>query len=208
MIEPTRVFLLRHGETAWNAEQRLQGHADIGLNELGRWQAQRLAQALAGEDIAALYSSDLLRALDTARALAESISLPVQTDAALRERAFGFLEGLSYDEIDTQFPEVARRWREREPDFAPGGGETMNGFSARSVAAVTRLAAAHPGQAIAVFTHGGVLDSVYREAQGLGLAALRSWHLGNASINRLLFTGSRFTVLGWDDHSHLEPPPG
>ena len=199
---------MRHGETAWNAERRLQGHADIGLNELGRWQAQRLAQALAGEDIVALYSSDLLRALDTARALAGSIRLPVQTDAALRERMFGRLEGLTYGEIDTQFPEEARRWREREPDFAPGGGETMNGFSARSVAVLTRLAGAHAGQAIAVFTHGGVLDCIYREAQGLALAASRSWHLGNASINRLLFTGSRFTVLGWDDHSHLDPPLG
>ena len=208
MIDPTRVFLLRHGETAWNAEQRLQGHADVELNELGRWQARRLAETLAAEDVAALYSSDLRRALDTARALAEISGQPVHTDSALRERAFGFLEGLTYDEIDARFPEDALRWRRREPDFAPGGGETMNGFSARSLAAVTRLAAAHPGQAIAVFAHGGVLDCVYREALGLGLAVSRSWQLGNASINRLLFTGSRFTVLGWDDRGHLEPQPG
>lgn len=204
MREPCRVFLLRHGQTDWNAERRLQGHLDMPLNAVGRWQAERLGQALAGEGIVALYSSDLLRAQQTAQPLARALELPLQTDAALRERHFGRLEGLSYAEIDQRFPDDARGWRLREPGFAPGGGETLAAFFERAVAAVTRLAAPHEGQAIALFTHGGVLDCLHRAATGAELQAPRSWQLGNASINRLLYTGSGFVLVGWDDHAHLE----
>ena len=208
MIEPTRVFLLRHGQTAWNADRRLQGQIDIPLDATGLWQAQQLARALAGEDLAALYSSDLQRASATAGALAAATGLPLATDVALRERGFGRLEGLTYVEIDERHPEDALRWRRREPDFGPGGGEALSAFYARSVAAVTRLAARHAGQAIAVVAHGGVLDCLYRSAQGLELGAPRTWQLGNASVNRLLFSGHGFVVVGWEDRSHLEAPCG
>ena len=206
MIEPTRVFVLRHGRTAWNAEQRLQGQLDVALDDTGRWQARQLARALAGEALAAIYSSDLQRARDTAQALAGLTGLPLATDTALRERGFGRLEGLTYAEIEAHWPDDARRWRSREPDFGPGGGESLRAFYERSVAAVTRLAAPHAGAAIAVFAHGGVLDCLYRAAAGIELGAARTWQLGNASINRLLYTGERWRVVGWDDHAHLEPP--
>ena len=206
MIEPTRVFVLRHGRTAWNAEQRLQGQLDVALDATGRWQAAQLAQALAGEALAAIYSSDLQRARDTAQALASVTGLPLATDGALRERGFGRLEGLSYADIEARWPEDALRWRLREPDFDLGGGESLRAFYARCVAAVTRLAAPHAGQAIAVFAHGGVLDSLYRAATGVELDAARSWQLGNATINRLLYTGERFVLVGWDDHAHLDEP--
>ncbi len=203
MIEPTRVFLLRHGQTDWNAQHRLQGHIDIPLNAAGLLQAEQLGAALAGEDIVAIYSSDLLRALATAQPLARRLGLPVQADAALRERSFGLLEGLSYTEVDEQFPDDARGWRDRVPDFQPGGGESLNQFYARALAAVTRLAAPHAGQDIAVVAHGGVLDCLYRAAAGIGVQAPRTWQLGNASINRLLYTGSGFMLVGWNDHGHL-----
>ena len=206
MNEPTRVFLLRHGRTAWNAERRLQGQLDVALDDTGRWQAAQLAQALAGESLAAIYSSDLQRARDTAQALASLTGLPLNTDAALRERGFGRLEGLSYAEIEANWPEVMLRWRQRELDFGPGGGESLRVFFERSVAAVTRLAAPHAGRAIAVFAHGGVLDCLYRVAAGIELDAARTWQLDNATINRLLYTGERFVIVGWDDHAHLEPP--
>lgn len=206
MIEPTRVFVLRHGRTAWNAEQRLQGQLDVALDDTGRWQAGQLARALAGETLAAIYSSDLQRARDTAQALAGLTGLPLATDAGLRERGFGRLEGLTYAEVETHWPDDALRWRLREPDFGPGGGESLRAFYERSVAAVTRLAAPHAGAAIAVFAHGGVLDCLYRAAAGIELGAARTWQLGNASINRLLYTGERWQVVGWDDHAHLELP--
>jgi probable phosphoglycerate mutase len=100
-----------------------------------------------------------------------------------------------------------RRWRSREPDFAPGGGESLAIFSARCVGAVLRIAAAHPGGSIAVVSHGGVLDCLYRAATGLALDAPRSWQLANASINRLLFHGEGLVLVGWDDQAHLQAAP-
>ena len=206
MNEPCRVFLLRHGQTDWNAERRLQGHLDMPLNALGRWQAEQLGRALADEGMAAVFSSDLVRAQQTALPLAQRLGLPVLSDRALRERHFGHLEGLSYAEIDERFPDDARGWRQREPDFAPGGGETLAAFFNRAVAAVSRVAAPNGGHAIAVFTHGGVLDCLHRAATGAALQAPRSWQLGNASINRLLYNGVGFALVGWNDDAHLAPP--
>jgi 2,3-bisphosphoglycerate-dependent phosphoglycerate mutase len=203
MIEPTRIFALRHGQTAWNAEQRLQGHIDIPLDDTGRWQAERLAQALAGEELAAIYSSDLQRALATAQALAAATGAPITTDPQLRERGFGRFEGHVYADITRQWPDEAERWRRREPGFQPGGGEALVDFYRRCVTAVSAWAGRHPGQAIAVVAHGGVLDCLYRAATGADLAAPRSWRLGNAAVNRLLYAEGRVTLVGWGDEAHL-----
>lgn len=202
--QATRVLLIRHGETSWNRAGRIQGHADIPLSPLGLAQAERLAAALADEPLAAIYSSDLDRARQTAEAVARARGLAVGLDAGLRERCFGRFEGLSWDEIARAHPEDAARWRRREPDFAAGGGESLNDFSARCLAAAARLAAAHPGQAIALVAHGGVLDCLYRAATRVTLEAPRSWQLGNASINRLLATGEGFSLVGWNDDAHLD----
>jgi len=204
LIEPTRLFVLRHGQTAWNAEMRIQGHVDEPLNDTGRWQAERLAQALAGEELSSIYSSDLQRALATAQPLAAATGAPLVTDPRLRERGFGRFEGQTYAEIERQWPDEAERWRRREPGFGPGGGEALLGFYTRCVDTVLELAAGHPGQAIAIVAHGGVLDCLYRAAVGVGLSAPRSWQIGNATINRLLFTGERLQLVGWSDTGHLE----
>ena len=207
MEEPqqaTRVLAIRHGETAWNVDNRIQGQLDIPLNDTGRWQAHRLALAVADEGIDALYSSDLRRALETAASVAAGCGLAIVTDTGLRERGFGVFEGLTYEEIRQRFPEQSERWRKRDPDFGAEGGETLRDFFARSVATVTRLAAAHPGQTIAVVSHGGVMDALYRAASHIALDAPRSWQLGNASINRLLYTPQGFTLVGWSDTHHLE----
>ncbi|MCC6852676.1 MAG: histidine phosphatase family protein [Rubrivivax sp.] len=205
--EPTRVFALRHGETAWNRALRIQGQLDVPLNDTGRWQAGRLAEALADEGIDAVYSSDLERALATARALAGRLGVPLATERGLRERAFGRFEGATFAEIDRRWPDEAARWRRREPGFGPGGGETLERFHARCVAAASTLAARHPGQAIALVAHGGVLDCLYRAAAGVALQAPRSWQLGNAAINRLLWHGEGFVLVGWNDSAHLENAP-
>ncbi len=201
--EPTRLILIRHGETLWNRATRIQGHTDIPLSPLGLSQAERLAQALADEPLAAIYASDLSRARQTADALARMQGLPVQLDAGLRERAFGRFEGLSWAQISEEYPEDAERWRRREPDFEVGGGESLTTFSARCIAAARRAAAAHPGQAIALVAHGGVLDCLYRAATRVTLESPRSWQLGNAAINRLLATADGFTLVGWNDDRHL-----
>jgi probable phosphoglycerate mutase len=203
----TRILAIRHGETAWNQQARIQGFLDIGLNDTGRRQAAQLAEALAGETLDAVYSSDLSRARDTAQALASGRGLPLKLDEALRERRFGIFEGLSFAEIETRHPEDCRRWRQRDPDFGPVGGERLCDFYDRCVAAFTRLSEAHPGGAIAVVSHGGVLDCLYRAATQLGLQAPRTWSVANTSVNRVLYTGEGFTLTGWGDVQHLEAPP-
>lgn len=205
--EPTRICLLRHGQTAWNAHQRIQGHTDIALDATGRWQAERLADALADEGLQALYSSDLQRACQTAAPLAARTGLALQTEAGLRERSFGSFEGLLYAEIESRWPADAQRWRRRDPDFEPGGGEALTTFSARCVRTVQALAARHTGQAIAIVAHGGVLDCIHREATHAGLQAARSWQLDNATINRLLWSPQGLVIVGWNDARHLEGGP-
>jgi probable phosphoglycerate mutase len=206
---PTRLVAIRHGETDWNAEGRMQGQLDAPLGRRGRWQAARLAASLGDEGIEAIVASDLSRALDTARALGAALGLPVAVDPRLRERCFGIFEGSTYAEIEVRWPAEAERWRRHDADFGPEGGERLVDFAARSVAAVRAVAEAHPGRTVAVVTHGGVLDCLYRDAYGLASTAPRTWLLGNTSVNRLLWTGEGFTVTGWSDTSHLdgaEPP--
>ena len=202
--QATRILAIRHGETAWNVEGRIQGQLDVPLNDMGRWQVHRLALALAGEDVAAIYASDLLRAMETAQAVARGCGRPVVTDPGLRERGFGIFEGLSYAEINQRWPEQAERWRRRDPTFGAPGGETLNRFYERSIATAARLAALHPGQTIALVSHGGVMDCLYRAASRVALDAPRSWQLGNAAINRLLYTPQGFTLVGWSDICHLD----
>jgi 2,3-bisphosphoglycerate-dependent phosphoglycerate mutase len=207
MGEATRILAIRHGQTAWNADARIQGHTDIGLDTVGQWQAERLAAALAGEELQAVYSSDLSRARQTAAPLAERAGLELRTDAGLRERAFGAFEGFSFAQIAQRWPDQAARWRLRDPDFRALGGEKLRDFRERVVAAVTRLAVAHRGQSIALVTHGGVLDLLYREAARVALDAPRSWQVANAGINRLLHSGEGLVLVGWADVGHLGAAP-
>lgn len=204
MSEVTRIVAIRHGQTAWNAEFRLQGQIDIPLDRVGLRQAATLADALRDEGLSAVIASDLGRAWQTAQALAGPLGLPLRADPGLRERCFGVLEGQTRQQIDQQSPDLARRWHSREPDFAPEGAESLRVFYARTIAAVDRLVAAHAGGTIALVSHGGVLDCLYRAATRTALDAPRSWTLGNAAINRLLHTPQGFTLVGWDDAGHLE----
>jgi probable phosphoglycerate mutase len=206
MDQVTRILAIRHGETAWNVDSRIQGQLDIPLNELGRWQADQLERAVAGEGLQAVYTSDLQRAYETARAVGRGAGLALQTDIGLRERGFGEFEGRTFKEIEAQWPEQSLRWRRRDPDYGPAGGEPLRVFYERCVSTATRLAAAHPGQTIALVAHGGVMDCLYRAATRVALQAPRSWQLGNASINRLLYTPEGFTLVGWSDTLHLDQP--
>jgi len=199
-----RVLAIRHGETAWNRDKRIQGQLDVPLNAVGEAQARRLAAALAGERIDVVYSSDLGRARQTAAALADRSGQALQLDPGLRERQFGIFEGLTWSEIAERWPEQSERWRRRDPEFGAAGGETLADFNARSVAATERLLARHAGQTVVLVTHGGVLDCLYRAATRLPLQAARTWTLGNAAINRLLYSDAGFILVGWNDGAHLD----
>ena len=203
-MQATRIIAIRHGETAWNVDTRIQGHLDIPLNDTGLWQARQLARALAGEPLSAIYASDLQRAHTTARAIAEATGAPLVPEPALRERSFGELEGRTFAEIETELPEQARRWRQRDPHFAPEGGETLVQLRERIAATTHRLAALHTGGLVVLVAHGGVLDVLYRLATGQELQAPRTWQLSNAAINRLLWTPEGLTLVGWADTQHLD----
>ena len=205
-MEATRLLLIRHGETDWNAAGRIQGEIDIPLNARGREQARRLAAALAERDaIAHIYSSDLARALETARILERATQAPVTTSAALRERRFGAFQGRTFTDVRVSDPEASERWRRRDPSWAPPGGETLLEFRDRIIPAVAALARASAGEQIAVVAHGGVLDVLYRAATGQELELARAWKIPNAAVNRVLWTAdSGFTLVGWADTSHLE----
>jgi probable phosphoglycerate mutase len=206
--EPTRIIAIRHGETAWNVDTRIQGQLDIALNDAGRWQVARLAQALAEEPLHALYASDLRRAHDTAQAIATVAGMPITSHQGLRERGFGEFEGKTFAEIEAVWPDKALQWRRRVPEFAPEGGESLLLFRERILATVSALAAENQGRQIVIVSHGGTMDVLYRAATGQEIQAPRTWHLGNAAINRLLWSPAsghgQFSLVGWADCIHLE----
>lgn len=204
-MEATRLIAVRHGETAWNVDTRIQGQLDIGLNALGEWQAQRVGQALADEAIGTIYASDLSRAWATALEIARPLGLEVIPETRLRERAFGQFEGMRFSEIEAALPEQARLWRTRDPEFAPQGGENLLVFRDRVTGVASELAARHPGELIVLVAHGGVMDVLYRAATRQELQAPRTWQLGNAAINRMLWTPGGFSLVGWGDVGHLSP---
>ena len=203
-MQATRIIAIRHGETAWNVDTRIQGQLDVELNDTGRWQAQQTALALQEEDIAAIYASDLSRAFETAQAIGAVSGLQPVPVPALRERHFGHFQTLTWAEIETQWPQQAQQWRTRVPDWSPQGGESLLTLRARISDAVHTLAQRHLGQQIVLVAHGGVMDVLYRLATGQELQAPRQWPLGNAAVNRLLWTPQGLSLVGWGDDRHLQ----
>jgi 2,3-bisphosphoglycerate-dependent phosphoglycerate mutase len=201
----TEIVLIRHGETQWNALGRYQGHTDIALNDTGRAQAQATARAIAHlhktQPFTGLYASDLQRALQTAQPLAQVLGLPVQTDARLRERHFGALEGLTREQIAQQHPEHAARLL--EPHHTPPGGESQAQFFTRVEQVLHGIAAKHRGQTVAAVCHGGTLAMAWRIAHGQWVDAPRAGPMLNASLNSIVHDGTRFTVRYWGEVGHL-----
>ncbi|MCD0502574.1 histidine phosphatase family protein [Bordetella petrii] len=203
----TEIWFIRHGETTWNAERRLQGWKDAPLNDWGREQAAlvaaRVRAAAATAPFAALYSSDLQRTQDTAAPVGGQLDLRVRLEPGIRERCYGVLEGLAMDELDEKQPEAAAAWKSREPQRPIEGGETLAQFHARVVATVEDIAARHEGERVLAVTHGGVLDIIWRQASGVGLELPRQAALLNASINRVGVAGRGWEVLEWGNVGHL-----
>jgi probable phosphoglycerate mutase len=201
----TTLLLIRHGETAWNAEHRIQGRLDVPLSMTGVWQSGRLAERLGSETIDAVISSDLARAWMTGVPLADARGLPMVPEPRLRERVFGIFEGKTLDEIAAEHPQEFAAWRARDVDWRMPGGESGTEFIGRVLDAMHEIAATYDGKTIAVITHGGVLDVVYRNARALAWDAPREHLMLNASINRVhVRTGPlRLQIADWADVGHL-----
>lgn len=204
-MNSTRICIVRHGETDWNAEGRIQGQIEIPLNDVGRAQAQAAAAGLANEKFSALYSSDLQRARDTAATAAQILKLPLQLEPGLRERRYGAYEGLTREDIKQRAD--YDRYIARDPDFDFCGGESLRAFAGRVENTIERLSKTHASQSILIFTHGGVLDIVYRVAQRRSLETRRDFPIPNAALNWIAVdhddAHGGWTILHWAVQSHL-----
>ncbi|MEZ5099775.1 MAG: histidine phosphatase family protein [Thermoleophilia bacterium] len=191
----TIVLLARHGESDWNRARRWQGHADRPLTDLGREQAAALAAQVEGYAIAAVYSSDLQRAHDTARAVAERHGIPHEVLPDLREVDVGSWSGLGRDEVEARFPDGAARWHAGETGW--DDGETYEAMAERVVATVERIAAAHVDQTVLVVAHGGPLRAVHARAIGLELGDHRRTVPvePNARLSAVEVEGGRFRLV-------------
>jgi probable phosphoglycerate mutase len=202
-VKPTRLCIVRHGETAWNAEGRVQGQLDIPLNDVGLSQARALAAVLGNESFSAIYSSDLIRVRQTARPSAERLGLAVSLSPDLRERHYGVFQGMTYSEAKERLPGDYARFRAKDPDFAFASGESLARFNERALACMASLLEKHAGEDLLVFTHGGVLEMIYRHATGRGLSSTRDFEIPNAAINRIEVGAHGWQVRAWADISHL-----
>jgi probable phosphoglycerate mutase len=200
----TRFCIVRHGETDWNAEQRIQGQRDLPLNAEGIEQAHKLSHYFATRTLDAIYASDLIRAYDTALPIGQTQKLAVYPLPQLRERNYGRCEGMTRSEVAATYPEDARALHERRSDYVIPGGESLNQHRARILDCVTGLARLHSGQTLLLVTHGGVLDQIYREASGMPLEKPRDFPIPNAGINWMIVDDDAWRITRWAETAHLE----
>ncbi len=202
-MNETILTLVRHGETEWNAAGRIQGHLDIPLSATGLAQAAAIGRRLGGEAFDSILSSDLERALLTARPIVRHPEQAIIRDARLRERHLGVLQGLTGEEAAIRQPHAWGAFKARNAEATLEGGETLGVFSQRVVGLIDELLWAHAGGRLLLVTHGGVLDAAYRHATGMPLNARRNFPIYNASVNVLRHRGGVWTVDSWGDVSHL-----
>jgi len=202
-MSATRLLVVRHGETAWNVEGRIQGHVDIALNALGVAQARALGERLLHDKFDAVYASDLQRAYETARFALRDAGRVVIPEPRLRERHLGVLQGLTGQEALVRQPAAWNAFKSRDPALTLEGGESLEEFFRRVTGLVEELVQRHAGARLLLVTHVGVLDALYRHASGMALARARDFSLYNASVNVLHHQGNGWRIETWGDISHL-----
>ncbi len=202
----SEILLLRHGETLWNIEGRIQGHGDSPLSAEGLAQADALARRLAAERPDALYSSDLGRARQTMAPIARAAGLVPRIEPELRERCYGVFEGSTWPEIERDFPDQYAAHLSGDPAVRAECGESMLEFQDRAVAALTRIAETSADNKVVIVAHGGVLGMLYRHIMGMPLEAPRNYAVPNASVNRFTYRSGMWCLIAWGDLSHLDHP--
>ena len=202
----TQLLLIRHGQSTWNAEGRIQGWADPPLDEVGREQARKLARRLAAEEhgVTAIYTSPLARARQTAEQIALTLKLVLQTDDRLKENNVGQLTGLSGPEIEQQFPEWIARFHHPSREWVPPpGGEDRDVFVNRAVAVMTSILDHHPEQTVAVVSHGGTLGVYLAHLLEMPVHRRLPFQFDNASLSIVQVSERRVRVVKFNDTCHL-----
>lgn len=198
------MILVRHGQTQWNLEERSQGHGDSPLTEEGLRQADLAGHRLAGMSIDVLYTSDLGRAVNTAKTISTHIGLDARIDPRLREQSFGIFEGMTLAERQRRYPEVLATWSTKDPDYRLPKGESLRERYEIVVGCLEEIATKHPGKRVAVVTHGGNLNAAFCHCMGMPLNAARPFVLKNASLNIFRVGNGRWKLVTWGDVSHLD----
>lgn len=200
----TKIILVRHGETFWNLETRIQGHLDSPLTEKGIAQAEALAQHLKSQSFAALYSSDLGRAYETARRISAKNGLSVSLTPCLRERNLGILQGQLKGDLEKTFPKEAPYYRSNDPDHLIPDGETLRQLSKRSVKCLEAIAQKHDGKRVLVVTHNGVLVSILKYTLCIPLETPRYFTSLNTSISVFSYHNKIWNLEVWGDSNHIK----
>jgi probable phosphoglycerate mutase len=208
-MQTTRLFLVRHGATDATEEGRFSGASGAQLSEQGRWQAARLGERLARENISAVYASPLSRALDTARIVAQHCGLDVTTRDGLREIGHGRWEGLTREEVEQQFAAEYASWEADPFTFAPAGGESGVAVLARSLPVLRDVVTAHPGEHVLVVSHKATLRLLLSSLLGFDARGYRDrLDQSPACLNVVDFKGPvRARLMLFNDTSHYTNRP-
>lgn len=196
-----RAYLIRHGETDWNAAQRWQGFAPTGLNDAGCQQAQALADYLRARPIRAVYTSDLPRALQTAQILGAALGVDPQVDARWRELDVGVFQGLTAAEVQLRYPDELAAWRADTLDYRLPNGETRRELQERAAAAWAAAVAGHQAGEIAIVSHGGTIRLLLRRLLAPNVSDGRA--LPNTSITTLARAAGGWHLEGLAETPHL-----
>lgn len=195
------LYCVRHGETEFNAAGRIQGQLDSPLSPLGYRQCAAVADALVGTPIDAIYSSQLQRAAESARVIAERLKLDVHFDARLMEIHAGVFQGRCWPEIEQLYPDDAKRWKAQDPDFCLPGGESRRLLMERTYAAFQEIKLASHQQVVVV-SHGGSLSAAFKAL--LEIPAHRNpFSLQNGSITRVAWSDHDVKMLSLNQVDHL-----
>lgn len=204
----TKIIFVRHGQTEWNVLGRYQGQTDIALSPLGIEQAEKLAAHFPVDKVEAVYSSDLVRALTTARCVADRFGLTVESRPELRELNFGDWEGLTYDEIVAKWPDALNNFFQHPDVLEIPHGESFPKLRKRALDAVEKIVACHPNQTVAVFAHGAILRTILTAALHMDLKYVWTIRQFNTAVNIVTYTEHGTTVELLNGTGHLKYAQG
>ena len=198
------IYIVRHGETLWNAEGRIQGHTDVGLTERGREQARATARRLSGVSFDVAYSSDMSRTRDTAQIILGERATPLHSVPELREYNKGVFEGLTPEEYREHYPDLFQASLVNDPDFAPPGGETIRQSQARLSGFLKSVRENHPDGDVLIVGHGGSLRSGVVALLGLPLEANWKFVMHNCALSIIRTHPDNAVMHLYNDTSHLK----